>query len=162
MEKQLCILFFFYWKKGRVTTWQHVLENTQADICQISCSQRWRWIAHLWLWPAQLKKWRQTNLIREKKSSYQLESFSISWALSDDCRALLNHTLCVQKHVCLSVRQCLIHLCRARALSTGLDMRALTVLQCTTPFKRQHSASPVCHKACTGSLPRATRQADPG
>lgn len=37
-------------------------------------------------------------------------------------------------------------------------MRALTVLQCTTPFKRQHSASPVCHKACTGSLPRATMQ----
>lgn len=39
-------------------------------------------------------------------------------------------------------------------------MRALTVLQCTAPFKRQCSASPLCHRACRGSLPRATRQAD--
>lgn len=47
-------------------------------------------------------------------------------------------------------------------LSSGVDMRALIKLRCPPPFKKQHSASPVCHKACTGSLPRATRQADPG
>lgn len=75
----------------------------------------------------------------------------------------LSHScLYVCECFCMYVCQCLIHLCLAWVLSTGLDMRALTVLQCTTPFKKQHSASPVCHKACTGSLPRATRQADPG
>lgn len=61
-------------------------------------------------------------------------------------------SLCASASVC----QCLIHLCPARAMSAGLHMRALTALECTAPFKRQHSASPVSHKACTGSLPRAT------
>ena len=79
-----------------------------------------------------------------------LHKVSVDW--------ILPYSLCLS----LSVSQCLIHLCLAWAQSTGLDMSALTVLQCTTPFKRQHSASPVCHKACTGSLPRAPGQADPG
>lgn len=63
--------------------------------------------------------------------------------------------------VCPLACQCLIHLCLAWTLSTRLDMRALRALQCTAPFKRQPSASPDCHKACTGSLPRATMEADP-
>lgn len=54
-------------------------------------------------------------------------------------------------------------------LSTGMDMGALTAPQCIAPFKRQRNASlltsppsRICHRACTGSLPRASRQADQG
>lgn len=67
------------------------------------------------------------------------------------------HSLCTEVSV---VSLCLIHLCLAWVLSTGMDMGALAVLQCTALFKRQHSASKVCHKAYAGSLLRATRQAD--
>lgn len=30
----------FSFKKSKVLTWQYVLENTVADICQISCCQQ--------------------------------------------------------------------------------------------------------------------------
>lgn len=121
-----------------VEAWQYKLENSATDIYQISCCQQW---------------WQ---LVTDSPKCEHFKSNSTSYKLSLIISLCWSSSLCRETRVFVG----LLRLSLAGVLSAGTDMRALTVLQCTAPFKRQRSASPLCHKACRGSLPWATRQAD--